>query len=189
MDRLKEDDALVAAFQAGSSEAFETLVLRYKNTLYQYIMIMVQDEGTAGDLFQEVFLHFYKNADKYQPQGKFKAWLFRAARNRVLNFFRDRDKLFSLDASPEEDAPAYQDVLADDSPLPLEFLENKELGQLIRKAALALPEKQRELVYLRQYLSFKEMADLLQRPLGTVLADFHRAIKKMQTVLKKEVVL
>lgn len=82
----RTDDELVSLFRAGSGVAFETLVLRYKNQLYQYIMGMVQDEGAAGDLFQEVFISFFKHADKYESRGKFKSWLFLTARNKVLNF-------------------------------------------------------------------------------------------------------
>lgn len=183
------DDELVLQFVKGDRESFEELVYRYKNTLYQYIMVMVRDEGAAGDLFQEVFLQVYKNAEKYRPQGKFKAWLFRMAHNRVLNFFRDRDSLYSLDAPQEEDGCALQDTLPDGSPLPLQELESRELGEQIRRASLCLPDKQRETLYLRQYLSFQEIADLTGRPLGTVLADGHRAVKKMQTLLQKEALL
>lgn len=82
----RTDDELVLLFKSGSGEAFEELVYRYKNSLYQYIMTMVQDEGAAGDLFQEVFISLFKHADKYEPRGKFKSWLFLTARNRVLNF-------------------------------------------------------------------------------------------------------
>ena len=57
---------------------------------------------------------------------------------------------------------------------------------MIRRASLQLPPRQREMIYLRQYLSFKEIAELLERPLGTVLADCHRAIKKMRQLLEKQ---
>lgn len=184
---IPADDELVLRFQQGDGGAFEELVFRYKNALYQYILAMVQDEGAAGDLFQDVFVRFYQHADQYRPQGKFKAWLFRLARNRTLNYFRE-DKPASLDA-PDEEGAALQDKLAEDSPLPPDMLENKELGLAIRRAALRLPVKQRETLYLRQYLSFKEIAGVLDRPLGTVLADFHRAVKTMQTLLLKEDVL
>ena len=70
----RTDDELVLLFKSGSSGAFEELVYRYKNSLYQYIMAMVQDEGAAGDLFQEVFISLFKHADKYEPRGKFKSW-------------------------------------------------------------------------------------------------------------------
>ena len=179
----RTDDELVLLFKSGSGEAFEELVYRYKNSLYQYIMAMVQDEGAAGDLFQEVFISFFKHADKYQPRGKFKSWLFLTARNKVLNFFRDRDPLASLDQTDEEGNAFLHDTLPDGVPSPLEGLAGRETEEEIRRASLALPQRQREMIYLRQYLSFKEIAELMDRPLGTVLADCHRAIKKMQHLL------
>ena len=72
----RTDDQLVELFRAGNEKAFEELVYRYKNPLYQYIMSLVQDEGAAGDLFQEVFISFFKNVGKYESRGKFKSWLF-----------------------------------------------------------------------------------------------------------------
>lgn len=179
----RTDDELVLLFKSGSGEAFEELVYRYKNSLYQYIMTMVQDEGAAGDLFQEVFISLFKHADKYEPRGKFKSWLFLTARNRVLNFFRDRDKLSSLDQTDEEGNAFLHDTLPDGETSPLEGLAGRETEEEIRRAALELPQRQREMIYLRQYLSFKEIAELLNRPLGTVLADCHRAVKKMQRIL------
>ena len=179
----RTDDELVELFKSGSDEAFEELVYRYKNSLYQYIMSMVQDEGAAGDLFQEVFISFFKHADKYEARGKFKSWLFLAARNRVLNFFRDRDQLTSLDLTDEEGNAFLHDTLLDGEPSLLEDLAGRETEDEIRRAALELPQRQREMIYLRQYLSFKEIAELLDRPLGTVLADCHRAVKKMQRIL------
>lgn len=179
----RTDDELVTLFKSGSDGAFEELVYRYKNSLYQYIMAMVQDEGAAGDLFQEVFISFFKHADKYDPRGKFKSWLFLTARNRVLNFFRDRDKLASLDQTDEEGNAFLHDTLPDGQLPLLDNLAGRETEEEIRRASLELPQRQREMIYLRQYLSFKEIAELLDRPLGTVLADCHRAVKKMQRLL------
>lgn len=179
----RTDDELVVLFKSGSSDAFEELVYRYKNSLYQYIMTMVQDEGAAGDLFQEVFISLFKHADKYEPRGKFKSWLFLTARNKVLNFFRDKEKLSSLDQTDDEGNAFLHDTLADGKPSLLEDLAGRETEEQIRQASLQLPVRQREMIYLRQYMSFKEIAQMLDRPLGTVLADCHRAIKKMQRIL------
>lgn len=181
----RTDDELVLLFKSGSSDAFEELVYRYKNSLYQYIMAMVQDEGAAGDLFQEVFISLFKHADKYEPRGKFKSWLFLTARNRVLNFFRDRDKLASLDQTDEEGNAFLHDTLPDGQPSLLEELAGRETEEEIRRASLELPARQREMLYLRQYMSFKEIAQLLDRPLGTVLADCHRAVKKCSAFWRK----
>lgn len=182
----RTDDQLVELFRAGNEKAFEELVYRYKNPLYQYIMSLVQDEGAAGDLFQEVFISFFKNVGKYESRGKFKSWLFLTARNRVFNFFRDRDKLSSLDQTDDDGNSVFHETLEDGQLAPLEELSGKEAEEMIRRASLQLPPRQREMIYLRQYLSFKEIAELLGRPLGTVLADCHRAVKKMRQLLEKQ---
>lgn len=186
---LLSDDELIERFKKGDAGSFEALVYRYKNSLYQYIMALVRDEGAAGDLFQEVFINFYKRVEQYQAQGKFKSWLFTSARNRVLNFFRNRDPLASLDESDEDGNPVLHDSLPGSQPLPLEELENRELGVCLRNAALRLPPAQREIIYLRQYLPFKEISVLVARPLGTVLAQYQRGVKKMQQMLLRQEVL
>lgn len=179
----KTDDELVLLFKNGSNEAFEQLVFRYKNSLYQYILSMVQDEGAAGDLFQEVFLSFFRHAATYEAKGKFKSWLFLTARNKVFNYTRDQKKNTSLDQTDEEGNAFFHETLPDGAPHMLEALSSKETEEMIRQAAEQLPPRQREVIYLRQYLSFKEMAELLGRPIGTVLADCHRGVQKMQQIL------
>lgn len=184
--KQKSDDELVLGFQQGDAKCFEELVYRYKNSLYQYIMAMARDEGAAGDIFQDVFLSFYRRIKEYRPEGKLKSYLFTAARNRILNYFRDRDKLFSLDDADEEGKPYLQDEIQGDDPQPLQELEKADLAQRIRNASLQLPARQREVIYLKQYMTFKEAAQMLGRPLGTVLADHHRAMAKMREFLQEE---
>jgi len=184
----KSDDELVLLFQKnGSDKAFEELVIRYKNSLYQYILSLVKDEGAAGDLFQEVFLSFFRHANSYSAQGKFKSWLFLTARNRILNHFRDNKQPLSLDQTDEDGNFVFYDTLGDDQPSLLDALSAQELAEQIRQVSLKLPPHQREVVYLRQYLSFKEIAEVVNRPLGTVLADCHRGIQKMQQLLRAHI--
>lgn len=182
----RSDDELVQGCQQGNSEDFNELVYRYKNDLYQYILALTRDEGAAGDIFQEVFLSFYRNIATYQPQGKLKSYLFTSARNRVLNYFRDQDKAVSLDGADTEENVPLQEQIASNEPTALENLEQAERLEQIRQAALALSPKQREVIYLKQSMTFQEIADMLQRPLGSVLADYHRGIRKMQERLQEE---
>ena len=180
----RTDDELMSLFGGGSNEAFETLVLRYKNALYQYIKSMVLDQGAAEDLFQEVFITLFKSADKYQAQGKFKAWLFLMARNKVLNYFRAQNKnTTSLDQTDEEGNAFLQDTLPDTSAPVLEGLTQRETAQAVHRALEQLPERQREILILRQDMSFKEIAEMLGRPLGTILADSYRALGKLKQLL------
>lgn len=181
----RTDDELIQGFRQGKQECFNELVYRYKNSLYQYIFSLVKDEGAAGDIFQEVFLNLYRRIGKYEAQGKLKSYLFTAARNTVLNYFRDKDKAVSLDDTDEEgNAYLHQEIAGNDLQ-PLEKLTQAEGLERIRLASLELAPKQREVVYLKQCMTFQELADLLQRPLGTVLADYHRGIQKMQQLLNE----
>ena len=177
------DEQLVTAFLGGDNDAFEALVYRYKNPLYQYIVGLVRDPGVAEDLFQEVFVSFFKQKERFEVRGKFKSWLFLAARNRVFNFFRDSKQPVSLDQTDEEGNAFLHDTLPDNEKLPLEQLTGAETEAQIRAAAEQLPARQRELIYLRADFSFKEIAEMVGRPIGTVLADCHRAMQKMQEIL------
>ena len=94
--------------------------------------------------------------------------------------------MFSLDDTDEEGNPYLHDGLTDNDPQPLEKLEQEELAARIRNESLRLPPRQREAIYLTQYMTFREAAELLGRPLGTVLADHYRGVQKMQKLLKEE---
>ena len=179
-----QDDELVCLFQQRkNAEAFEELVFRYKNSLYQYILAMVKEEAVAEDLFQEVFIGFFKHAEKYTPQQKFKSWLFLVARNKVFNYIRDTHKNMSLDETDEEGNFIWHDTLADKTSNMWESLSQQELSLQLERAVGCLSPHQREIIYLRPYFSFKEISQLVGRPLGTVLADCYRGVQKMQQLL------
>lgn len=179
----QNDDELVALFCEGNSQAFEELVLRYKNSLYQYILSLVKDEGAAEDLFQDVFISLFKHAQTYKREGKFKSWLFLTARNKVLNYFRDRKQADSLDKTDDDGNAYLQDTLASNERAALDELSWQEWQETVRQALEKLPPRQKEMMYLRQYMSFQEIADTVGRPLGTVLADCHRAVKKLRQLI------
>jgi len=185
---IKQDDELVALFCSGDNRAFEELVLRYKNPLYQYISAMVKDEVAAEDIFQEVFISFFKHAKKYRPEGKFKAWLFLTARNKVLNYWRGEKNTLSLDQTDDDGNAFLQETVADDSRPVLDELSWQELQGAVRRAIDQLSPRQQEMIYLRQFLSFQEIADTVGRPLGTVLADCHRAVKKIRQLMEGQTI-
>lgn len=182
----RTDDEWVIAAQRGEADGFNQLVYRYKNSLYQYILAMTRDSAAAEDIFQDVFLNFYRRLPQYRPEGKLKSYLFTAARNRILNYFRDRGNTLSLDETDEDGRSPWQEALPSPEAGPLKQLEQQETAQRIRRAAQQLPPRQREVIYLKQYMTFKEAAQLLNRPIGTVLADHHRGIQKMQNMLQNE---
>ena len=183
MENNQSDEMLVQAFQAGNNDACEELVYRYKNQLFQYIVGLVKDPGVAEDLFQEVFVSFFKQKDRFETCGKFKSWLFVAARNRAFNYFRDHKQAASLDQTDEDGNAFLQDILPEQETSVLDQMSFQELEKSVAAAAEQLPPRQREMIYLRQFMSYQEIADTVGRPIGTVLADCHRAVKKMRSLL------
>ena len=174
------DDELVRLFAQGNNEAFEELLFRHKNGLYQYLLSLVKDEGAAGDLFQEVFLALFTHVADFKAQGKVKAWLFLTARNKAFNYLRDKKSVTSLDEQDEEGNEFWHDVLPDGETGQLEQLTKQENLLYLRQLIATLPLQQQEVLYLRPYFSFKEIADMMHKPLGTVLADAHRAMQKVR---------
>lgn len=180
------DDELVVLFAQGCNEAFEELLLRHKNGLYQYIMSLVKDEGAAGDLFQEVFLALYTHAADFKAQGKVKSWLFLTARNKSLNYLRDHKALASLDEQDDEGNEFWHEILPDGEATHLEQLTQQENFERIRQIVAELPSHQQEVLYLRPYFSFKEIAEMVGKPIGTVLADCHRGLEKIRKILMEK---
>jgi len=179
----RNDDELVVLFSQGHDEAFEELLLRHKNGLYQYVLSLVKDEGAAGDLFQEVFLALYKHAADFKAQGKVKSWLFLTARNKSLNYLRDHKSLTSLDEQDDEGNEFWHEILPDGEATHLEQLTQQESIEKIRQIIASLPPRQQEVLYLRPYFSFKEISEMVGKPIGTVLADCHRGLEKVRKIL------
>ena len=180
------DDELVVLVSQGQNDAFEELLMRHKNGLYQYIFSLVKDDGTAGDLFQEVFLALYKHAADFKAQGKVKSWLFLTARNKSLNYLRDHKSLTSLDEQDEEGNEFWHEILPDGEISHLEQLTQQENFERIRQIVASLPPRQQEVLYLRPYFSFKEIAEMVGKPIGTVLADCHRGLEKVRKILMEQ---
>ncbi len=180
---VRSDDELVVLFSKGDDAAFEELLFRHKNGLYQYIVSMVKDEGAAGDLFQEVFLALYTHAADFKAQGKVKSWLFLTARNKAFNYLRDHKADTSLDEQDEEGNEFWHEVLPDGEATQLEQLARQENVEQIKQLVASLPPRQQEVLYLRPYFSFKEIAEMVNKPLGTVLADCHRGLEKIRKIL------
>jgi len=182
------DAELLKNFQAGDTACLGLIIERYKAPLFSYIISLVKDGALAEDIFQEVFLKIVKTPECYKDTGSFKSWLFTVSRNKCMDHFRAAasEKSVSLDAQ-EEDEVSLHDTIKSDEKEPLDTLINEDDGEAILNALKKLPPEQREVITLRQTMSFKEIAEYLKCPIGTVLARASRGYKKMQAELAKEV--
>jgi RNA polymerase sigma factor, sigma-70 family len=173
------DDIVIYNVKNGNKEDFGLLVDKYKDKLYSFIFYSVRDEAAAGDIFQETMLKALTEINKYKEEGKFKAWLFTIARNKITDHFRRCAKTVQLDEENEDETFASEDTTSSQA---FGKVSMEEITGFISR----LPREQQEVIILRQYLSFKEIAAMLGCPLGTVLARMNRGIKKLQKLMGEE---
>lgn len=174
-----DDHQLIEQFLDGEQRSFNLLVERYRERIYLLVWRMVRNREDALDLSQEVFVKAYKNLKSFRQESNFYTWLYRIAVNLSLNFVR-REKLRSFLSLSD-----LSDKFRSDSS-PSEDIERHQLSELIDRAVMKLPEKQRAVFVLRHYeeMSVKEVADLLGKSEGTIKANYYQAIKKLRESLK-----
>jgi len=179
---------LVSQCRRGDPQAFEQVFALYRGPLYAYLARTTGDRHEAEDLLQDVFVRLVENLDRYEESGRFEAWVFRIAANRVRDWARRRKHAERTASAP----PGARD---DDGDGPLPGVLDKAVetppegrmlaGEQIRQletAMAGLEADERQVLVLRHYgdLSFREIADIMGSPLGTVLAKSHRALLKLR---------
>lgn len=174
------DPALIARAVAGEEEAWRELVSMYARRIYALAASRLRDRSAAEEVVQGVFATAaIKLRDGgYAEQGRFEAWLFRIAGNRVRDEIRRRRRapdVQVLDAG----AVAHENGS-------VEQADDMQLGRL-RAAMGELNEQDREVIELRHHggMGFKQMAELLSEPVGTLLARHHRALRKLRAMLER----
>ena len=188
------DDELMAAFIVGEAAAMEALYLRYRQSVYSWLLRMTGNAAEAEDIYQDVWLKVIRRASNYRS-GNFRAWLWQIVRNQMTDLMRKKSPSLVLDAPICADGEGEQtvvDQLSDDAAAnALMQIEERERKSAVCDAIDMLPTAQKEVVLLRinGELSFKEIADMLAAPIGTVLARMHNAVKNLKAALAKKGVL
>jgi RNA polymerase sigma-70 factor (ECF subfamily) len=162
-ERGAEDHVLIQRFLAGEEAAFERLVERYYQRIDRLAQQVVRHPMAAEDIAQEVFLRAYRGLPRFRGEASFYSWLYRIAINLCLNYLRRQ----AQQTSPPQDFEASAPPAAPD---PSVLLETQERHRLIHRAIDALPARYRIAIILRDLegLSYQEIADVLDVPLGTV---------------------
>ncbi len=167
----------------GDIRAFEHLMDVYHKPLFNYLLRILHNKETAEDALQEVWIKIIRQKEQYKDQGKFSSWAYRIAHNYCLDYFRKQNcRADSKEDAEDEKGNAYLDRISGDSPSPYDHIEEKELIQLVERTLKQLPMAIREVYLLRTYhqMPFKEIAEIQDAPLGTVLSRMNQAIKRIQ---------
>ena len=181
------DEDLMVQFQAGTVEAFDILVSRYRDSLMNYVYRFLGDMKEGEDLLQETFLRVYRNRHSYRRIAKFSTWLYTIAGNLARSEYRKRKRrrLYSIQ-SINRDAEEYEVEIPDETFSPDRHTESIFQETFIQKALNQIPEAFREVVVLRdvQQLAYEEIAQITGLPMGTVKSRINRGRTKLQLLLK-----
>jgi RNA polymerase sigma-70 factor (ECF subfamily) len=167
-------------------EAYDVLVDRYHQQVYNFVKKNVFDEEIAHDITQEILLRVYKSAKSFDVSKKFSSWMYKIAVNEIRRHFKKtaQAKVVSINEPMQDGNNTAEkgDFISDDKPGPEQAVATELMQENIRKLIKLLPDKQRIVVTLKVYqgLTFEEIASILDCPLSTVLSRMRYAVKKLR---------
>lgn len=192
--RLSDEELLRRYRDTGRTEDFNTLVHRYEHELYRYLVRYTGDRALAEDVFQNTFLQVHLKKGMYEDGRPVRPWLYSIATHQAVDALRKagRHPTVSLDqrSTQGEDTEAGRlvDVLASDAEGPLAELQGEERREWVRSSVARLPETLRQTLLLayQQDLKYREIAEILKIPVGTVKSRLHAALAKLQQMAQAD---
>ena len=181
------DEQLLARLRAGQRDVFGTLVRRYERELFGYLRRYLGDDDLADDVFQNTFVQVYLKAGQYEPGRPVRPWLYAIATNQAIDALRRRnrraDQRADAVATPDEDGqprPLFE-LLPAPGDGPPESADRAEQRELVRAAVDRLPDLLRQVVLLAYFqgLKYRDAADVLGIPVGTVKSRLHAALARL----------
>ncbi|MBW2574224.1 MAG: sigma-70 family RNA polymerase sigma factor [Deltaproteobacteria bacterium] len=187
-----QDAALVRAIQAGDMAAFDQMVVKHKDKLFNMVYWFLGDYQEANDCSQEIFIKVFKSIKKFRSESSFSTWLYRIAINTCKNRLKSSAYRWKKKTVPLENPESSEDgslsyKIQNNSPSPANELEKKERLMMIQKAINALPQEQNRVIVLRdiQGLSYQEISDITGLNLGTVKSRLARARLELRNKLNR----
>lgn len=191
--RDESDEGLMLRYQKGDIRAFEVLLSRHRKPVYNFILRYVGEPAQAEDLLQEVFLRIIKSVEAYERQAKFTTWMYTIARNlcvdasRRLKHRRTSSLDSPMDRDEGKDGATLLDVVSDGSLAVDRRVIGNELHGKLHAAIEKLPEEQREIFLMREFLDmpFKDIANVVGCPENTVKSRMRYALEKLREDLEE----
>jgi RNA polymerase sigma-70 factor (ECF subfamily) len=181
------DETLLARLRAGERDVFGTLVRRYERELFGYLRRYLGDDDLADDVFQNTFVQVYLKIKQYEPGRPARPWLYAIATNQAIDALRRRnrraDQRADVAVSADEDGqprPLFE-LLAAPGDGPPDSADRAEQRELVRAAVDRLPDLLRQVVILAYFqgLKYRDIADALDIPVGTVKSRLHAALARL----------
>ena len=161
---------------------FAVIVLRYQRELYHFLVRFLGDRAAAEDVFQETFLQVHQSADQFDPERRFRPWLFTIAANKARDLIRSQARRptnpLQASISGDEESGEFIDLMQAAQDAPGSAMESEELQQQVQSTVGNMPEHLREILLLSYFHQFpyKQIGEILGIPLGTVKSRLHAAV-------------
>ncbi len=194
-DFVKLSDAeLLTRYTAGEEAAFREIVTRYKNSLYAFLRQFLNRHDLVEDVFQETFLQLYTSRNSFDTNRPLRPWLFTIAANKAKDALRkwQRTSAVSIGTMADSQDLSFDDMLntvTSDTTLPYEELQKDETASRVGQIIANMPENLREILGLAYFqgFSYKQMAEILSIPIGTVKSRLHTAVGRFAKEWKASV--
>ena len=184
-----DDHRLVEGLRAGEAWAYETLIERFQQPVYNLVCRLIWDPDEACDVVQEVFLKIFRKIDSFRGASSLKTWVYRIAVNEAHNHCRwiGRHRSHEVGLENGEDARSYGETLPSSAETPYEYVLDREQRRLMETALAELNANYRSVVVLRDVedMSYEEIAEVLRLPLGTVKSRLLRGREALRVLLQK----
>lgn len=182
-----EDLMLIERAQGGDRSAFDTLVRNYERRAYQYAFRLTRNEDMAADVVSDAFVRVYSALKSFRGQSAFGTWLYRI----VTNCYLDRKKRnkdsrnVSLDSNFDAEVPGVERQVSDGADGPSELAERSAREESVQAALESMPDYQKAMLvmYHVEALSYEDIAEALDLPIGTVKSRLNRARVALRDLL------
>ncbi len=182
-DTKAHEKALVSRYVAGDKKAFEGIIKLYKNPLYAFLRRFLNQNDLIEEVFQDTFLQLYRSRETFDPSKPLRPWLFTIAANKARDLLRKRQRedtiTLGMIAEPaESNIDDVVNSLMSYDVTPYDEAETSERAGNVRKIIDEMPENLHQILLLAYFeqFSYKQMAEILSIPIGTVKSRLHTAI-------------
>ena len=179
------DSELLDRYCEGDEGAFKEIVDRYKNGLYAFLRKFLNRHELVEDVFQETFLQLYSSRESFDRSRPLRPWLFTIAANKAKDALRkaQRTAAVSIGTLAQTDEMSFEEVLnilTQDDEAPVHTLQRQETAADVKQIIGTLPEALREILILAYFnqFSYKQIAEILSIPIGTVKSRLHAAVAR-----------
>lgn len=180
------DAELLQHYMEGDEAAFREIVSRYKNGLYAFLKQFLNQPDLVDDVFQETFLQLFASRESFDPTRPLRPWLFTIAANKAKDALRksQRTAAVPIGTISESEDMSFDEMLnslgSDTTTVPYDEVERTETAERVSEVIANMPESLREILILAYFnrFSYKQMADTLSIPIGTVKSRLHTAVAR-----------